>query len=245
MISLSKEPIQPEEILSFLKKKICFKEICQEILQQQIVDRVAQEKGIAVTPEEIQTEAEHTRREKHLEKASDTLAWLAEQMITPEDWEAGIRDRLITQKLAEDLLSKEVEKYFAQNRLDFDQVLLYQIVVPYEKIAYELFYQIEEQEISFYEAAHLYDLDERRRHQCGYEGILHRWSLKPDVAAVVFSSSPGEITRPLKTEQGYHIFLVEEFMAAELTPQLTEEIRQTMFLEWQNSELNYLLYNQS
>lgn len=35
------------------------------------------------------------RREKRLEKATDTLAWLTDEMITPKDWEAGIYARLV------------------------------------------------------------------------------------------------------------------------------------------------------
>jgi len=141
----------------------------------------------------------------------------------------GIRNRLLAQKLAEYLFSKEAEKFFAQNRLDFDQILLYQIIVPYEKLAQELFYQVEEKEISFYEAAHLYDIDEKRRHQCGCEGKLYCWNLKPDIAAVVFSAQLGTVIGPVKTAQGHHLLVVEEFIPAELTSERHQEIIDRMF----------------
>ncbi|NEQ26674.1 MAG: peptidylprolyl isomerase [Microcoleus sp. SIO2G3] len=197
------------------------------------------------SPEEIQAEANRLRYEKRLEKAADTLAWLASEMISVEDWEAGICDRILAKKLAESLFSKEVEKVFAQNRLDFDQILLYQIVFSDAKLAQELFYQIEDREISFYEAAHLYDVDERRRQQCGYEGKLFRWNLKPDLATVVFSAKPGEVLGPLKTEQGHHLLMVEAFIPAQLTPQRYQDILDRMFKEWLISELNYMLHSKT
>jgi parvulin-like peptidyl-prolyl isomerase len=243
MRSLTKLHLQPEEILDFLRQTIRYKEIYQSILHQKVIEQAAQEREISITPEEVQADADRQRSEKRLEKAADTFAWLADEMITVEDWEVGICDRLLAQKLAKSLFAKEVTKYFAQNRLDFDQVFLYQIIVPYERIAQELFYQIEEEEISFYEAAHLYDIDEKRRHQCGFEGKLDRWSLKPDIAAAVFDAQPGEIVGPLKTEQGYHLFRVEEFIQAELTPERYQEILDQMFQEWLASELNYMLHN--
>lgn len=166
-------------------------------------------------------------------------------MINPDDWEAGIRDCLLAQKLAEILFAKEVEKFFAENRLDFEQVLLYQIVVPFEKVAREILYQIEEQEISFYEAAHCYDIDEKRRYQCGYEGKVYRWNLKPDIAAEVFNAQPGAVVGPLQTEQGSHLLMIEEFIPAQLTPERYQEIRDRMFKEWLASELNYTIHNQS
>jgi parvulin-like peptidyl-prolyl isomerase len=245
MIDLSKASIEPNEIIGFLKRNINLQEVSEKIFYQKIINQVAEERGVTVTPEEIQTEANRQRREKRLEKASDTLAWLTAQMITPDDWEVGICDRLLAKKLAEYLFSKEVEKVFAQNRLDFDQILLYQIVLSAGDLAQELFYQIEEREISFYEAAHLYDVDERRRQQCGYEGKLFRWNLKPDVAAVVFSAKLGEVIGPFKIEQGYHLLMVEEFIPAQLTPQRYQDILDRMFRDWLASELNYRLHSKT
>jgi len=245
MSGLSRAFIEPDEIVTFLKKNIQLREVYEKILQQSVIDRIAQERGITVTPEEIQAEAELQRRERRLEKASDTLAWLAHQSIAPDDWEAGIRDRLLAQKLADHLFSKEVEKFFVQNRLDFDRVLLYQIIVTDFSLAQELFYQIEEREISFYEAAHLYDIDEKRRHQCGCEGKLDRWQFKPDIAAAVFGAPLGIAIGPLQTAAGYHLFMVEEFISAELTPQRYQDTLDRIFKEWLTSELNYMLYSQA
>lgn len=236
--------VEPDEVVSFLKQEISYKEVWQKILFQKLVQQAAKERGLTVTSEEIQAEAERQRREKRLEKASDTLAWLAEQLITTEDWEAGIHAQLLSKKLAESLFAKEVEKFFAQNRLDFEQILLYQIIVPYERVVQEIFYQIEEEEISFYEAAHLYDVDDKRRYQCGYEGKLYRWSLKPDIAAAVFNAQSGQVVGPLQTEQGYHLLMVEEFISAELTPQTYQDILNRMFKEWLANELNYMIHNQ-
>ncbi|WP_342351259.1 peptidylprolyl isomerase [Planktothrix agardhii] len=243
MVQLSKDSLDNEEIIGFLKQNLEFKQFYQKILFQKVINQVAEERAITVTAEEIQSQANQQRHEKRLEKAADTLAWLADQMITSDDWEAGIREHLLAQKLAESLFAKDVEKYFIQNRLNFEQVSLYQIIVPYERLARELFYQIEEEEISFYHAAHLYDIDPRRREQCGYEGKLYRWGLKADFAAIVFGSNPGEILSPVKTDQGYHLILVEEFIQAELTPQRYQEILQKLFKDWLASELNYRLYN--
>ena len=244
MMNFSGVSVEPDEIINVLKRDVHLKEVCQKVLHQKIIERSALERGVTVTPEEIQAEAEQERREKRLEKASDTLAWLADQMITPDDWEVGIRTRLLSKKLAKFLFSKEVEKFFAQNRLNFEQVLLYQIIVADGKLAQELFYQIEEREISFYQAAHIYDIDEKRRQQCGYEGKLFRWNLKPDIAAVVFGAKIGEVLEPIKTDLGYHLVMIEEFIPAELTPQRYEEILDNMFKDWLASELNYMIHNQ-
>ena len=245
MTDLTRPSIEADEIVFYLKKNQQLKFVNQKILSQKIIETAAQERGITITAQEIQAEADRIRYEMRLEKASQTLAWLASEMISPEEWEAGMRDRLLAKKLAQTLFGHEVEKTFVQNKLDYEQILLYQIIVPYQKLAQEIFYQIEEEEISFYEAAHLYDIDERRRHLCGYEGKLYRWGLKPDLAAAIFSAQPGELIGPFTTEQGYHLFMVEQFIPAELTPEISQQIIDKMFNQWLSGELNYLLHNQS
>jgi len=243
MKDFSQPLIEASEIIELLRQELQLKTFTQKVWQKKVIEKAAQERGLTVTPEEIQVVGDQLRREKRLEKAADTIAWLVDQMISVEDLEAGIRDRLLAQKLAEHLFSKEVEKVFVQNKLQFDQIILYQIVVANRQLAQELFYQIQEGEISFFEAAHLYDIDENRRHLCGCEGKVYRWGLKPDIAVAVFSAQPGEVIRPIETERGYHLFLVEKFLPAELTPQRYQEILYNMFNEWLSNEVNYLLHN--
>jgi len=242
MVTLSHLTIETEEIIDFLKREIHLRDICQKVLCQQIVSQAAQERGVHINPEEVQVEADRQRHQKRLESASTTFSWLAEQLITSEDWENGIRDHLLTQKLAEFLFANEAEKYFVEHQLDFEKISLYKITVPYEQLAYELLYQIEESEISFYEAAHLYDLDKRRRTQCGFEGQFYRWSLKPEISAILLGEQLGKVIGPLKADQGYDLLVVEEFIAAEFTPEIRAEIVDRLFQGWLESELNYLLH---
>lgn len=235
--------IHSDQIVAFLKRSLQYKSIQQTILQQRIIRKVAQERGIAVDDTAVQQEAERQRRERRLERSSDTIAWLTDQEVTPEDWEDGIRDGLLANQLAEFLFSQDVERSFAENSLDFDRIVLYQIIVPYEPLALELFYEIEEDEISFYEAAHLYDIDESRRRRCGFEGVLYRWSLSTPIASAIFSAQPGQVLVPIHTDAGYHIVLAEEVIKAQLTPEIRQEVMQRMFQEWLQGEVNYHLHN--
>lgn len=240
----SKIPLESQEIVDFLKKDVRLKSVYQKILYRRIVDRAARERQISISPEEIQEEADQIRRENRLEKASDTMDWLENNMMTAEEWEAGITERLLEKKLAEHLFNSEVEKFFAQNKLDYDRVLLYQVVVFSEKLARELFYQIEEGEISFYQAAHLYDIDATRRYRCGCEGTIERRNLLPAIASAVFGHPVGETIGPIPIEKAYHLVLAEELIPAELTPKKKQTLRNRMFQEWLESELTYMLHNQ-
>ncbi|MGF1515746.1 MAG: peptidylprolyl isomerase [Elainellaceae cyanobacterium] len=238
MASLESVEFDADKIVNFLKRQMQFRGICQRILSQEVIERTAQEQDVDVTADQIQAEADRQRREMQLENASDTHAWLAEQQVTPEQWEAGIRDRLLATAVAEHLFAQEVDTYFVEHRLEFEQVTLYRLLVPYDALAQELFYRIEEDEISFYEAAHLYDVDAGRRLNCGYEGRYHRWALPPQIAAVVFSREMGELIGPVKSEQGYELLLVEDRAPAELTDEIRQLIRDRLFQSWLSREIS-------
>ncbi|MEM9508727.1 MAG: peptidylprolyl isomerase, partial [Cyanobacteria bacterium P01_E01_bin.35] len=245
MIKFKSVEIETAEIEEHLKRELKLKQICFDILQKKIVAEAASSRNIEVTESEIEAEANQIRCSLRLEKAADTLDWLADNFLDPDSWEIAINQHLLADKLAKALFDDQVEPYFAQNRLNFDRFVLYQLVVPYEKLAQELFYQIEEEEISFYQAAHLYDVDEQRRYVCGYEGKVHRWDYPPDMAAAIFKTPVpiGEVIGPIKSQQGYHLFKIEDYLPAQLTPKLRQEIIEQIFKQWLNSELNYMIHS--
>ena len=237
--------IDLNEIAIFHKYHMSLREICCQILYDKIIEQAAEVRNIVITPEEIDLQAEEVRRLKRLEQASDTMAWLKEEMLSPDEWEIAIRKDLLSRKLARELFTHEAEIYFNQNRPNFDKFLLYQLVVPYEKLAQELLYRIEEEEISFYQAVHLYDIDEQRRNICGYEGEVHRRDYPAAMAAAIFRNPipVGELTGPIRSEAGYHLFQIESYQPAEFTPEIRQEIIDRLFQQWLTNELNYTIHN--
>lgn len=240
MIRFRSTSIQIDEILSFLKQTLQLKQICTHLLYQRIIHQIAQKLGIDVTIDEVRAEIDRVRYEHRLFQATDIFAWLADQLITVEEWEAGIHDRLLTQKLSQHLFAREVEHFFLEHQFEFDQAILYQIAVPYEQLARDVCYEIVEGEISFYEAAHVYDLDFQRRCFCGYQGKVYRRSLQPELSSMIFSAKPGEVIGPVTVNQISYLFMVEEFIPAELTPECHQEILDRLFQEWISTEANYL-----
>ena len=237
--------IKTEKVIGFLKEQMSLKQVCHRIVCEKIIEQAAASRNIVVTDEEIQTKAEEIRRAKRLEKVSDTIAWLKDEMSTVDEWEIAIKKSLLAQKLAQKLFDREAEIYFNQNRLNFEQLVVYQIIVPHQRLAQEICYQIEEEEISFYEAAHLYSINEQHRYVCGYQGKINRWSCDPEIAATLFRDPIplGEVLGPVQTEQGYHLFKVEEYIKAELTPERRREIIDKLFKQWLNNEFNYALHS--
>lgn len=242
MARLADVQVGSEAIVEYLKHEIQLKTTQQQILFRKIIVQAAAERGVEVSPAEVQHEADQFRYANKLEDAAQTYQWLNEQLITPEDWESGIHARLLEKKLSEYLFSTQIETYFAQNKSQYEQAILYRISVPYQPLAQELFYQIEEEEISFFEAAHLYDSNEGRRLACGFEGKLARWQVKPDMSAKLFGANPRELIGVISWESSHELWMVEEFIPPTLTPETRQKILDQLFQEWLESELNYCIH---
>lgn len=232
--------IDSEDLVALLKRDLKFNEICRQLLGLSIVRQEAAQRAIQITENEIQSKSDAIRRELRLESAEKTMEWLGEQHLSAAEWEESLKDRLLMNKLADAMFKEAAKSYFDQNRLDYEQVLLYRIVVQNIHVAQELIYQIEEKEINFFEAAHRYDIDPARRAYCGYLGQVSRWSLEPDIAAGVFGAKPQEVVGPFPVSEGYAIFWVDRFILPELTDEIYQEIRDRKFQAWLDAEIQRL-----
>ena len=229
--------IREADIIDLLKRDLQYNEVCKRYITLTIIRAEAQKRAIEVSEAEIQAESDSIRRDMRLESAKETLEWLSEQQLSADTWQESIRDRLLAQKLADDMFESAAKTQFEQNKLDYERAALYRIVVPNIQTAQEIIYQIEEDETNFFEAAHLYDIDADRRAYCGYEGQLSRWVLDPDISASVFGANPHEVVGPFTLKEGQALFFVDEFITPELTDDIYQEIRDRKFQQWLDREV--------
>ncbi|PZO20963.1 MAG: hypothetical protein DCF25_05815 [Leptolyngbya foveolarum] len=161
-------------------------------------------------------------------------------MLTADEWEASICDRLLAKKLSNAMFGEAATRQFNERKLDYAKVSLYRIATANVSLAQELVYQIEEEEISFFEAAHYYDSDVERRRCCGYEGEISRWLLDPDVAASVFGAPAQTVIGPIAIGEEHGLFFADEFIAPQMTEEIHRSICDRLFYEWLDKELTRL-----
>jgi parvulin-like peptidyl-prolyl isomerase len=232
-----------KKMTDYLAQELWLRRVCYRPLCRNIIQATAQEQDVAVTPSELQAEAERMQRQfalEGLETATQVMQWLYEQFTLADHWEDNLNTYLLLDKLADQLFGGDVKQEFSRQRQHYLQAELYRIVVPYARIAQELVYRIGESEISFFEAAHLYDIDARRRLHCGYEGRVARWQLQPELSTRLFNARLQTVLGPVKSERGYELLWVDELIEPELTEAVYTEIRDRMFQEWLEAELKKL-----
>lgn len=229
-----------KEIVHHIKISCQIPSIIEGIASHKIIASTAEKLGIKVELEELQKAADNLRFINNLQRADVTLAWLQKHCLSLDDFEEVAYVGVLSSKLAQHLFEDKVEPFFVEHKLDYAQVVMYEVVLDDEDLAMELFYAIAEGETSFYEVAHQYIQDTELRRRSGYRGILNRKELKPEISAAAFAATPPQVLKPIVTSKGAHLILVEELIEPQLDETLRYKILSDLFAEWLKQQFEEL-----
>lgn len=233
--------ISTSEIIHQLKLSCQIPEIVEAIATQTVINQAASEARIEVTEAELQEEGDKLRLEKKLATAKETWGWLNRNHLSIQEFEELVRNNLIYKKLANHLFAPQVEKFFYENRINYEAAVTYEVILEDRDLALELFYAFEEGEITFSEIARLYIQDPELRRAGGYQGVRHRKDFRPEVAAAVFAATPLQILKPITSPKGVYLIWVEEIIQPELEENLRQQIIDELFTDWLKAKAIYLI----
>jgi parvulin-like peptidyl-prolyl isomerase len=229
--------ISNSDIIRNLKLSCKIPDFLEAIAFKKIIAEAAQEAGIQVEEEEIQKESEKLRLEQKLVKAQDTWNWLTKHHLSLNEFEELVHDKVLYQKLANHLFSTQVERVFYEHQVDYVAAVTYEIIFNDRDLALELFYALEEGEVTFQEIARLYIQEPEIRRAGGYKGIRRRGEFRPEIAAAVFAATPPEILKPITTANGVYLILVEEIIDPKLDERSRSNILQELFSDWLKQQI--------
>jgi parvulin-like peptidyl-prolyl isomerase len=224
--------ITSEDIITQLKISQMLPAIKEQILIARIVKNEAEQAGIKVEVNELQEAADTFRLKNKLIGAKITQKWLDIHQLSLDDFENIIHFQLTNDRLKQKILTDKVEKYFYQNKLDFDRVALYEVVLQNKELATELYYAVREGEIKFQDVASKYIEDIELKRKGGYLGQIQRKDLNPELLSVFSTPNPPQVIKPITTAKGHHFLWIEEVIPAELTEEIGQEIQIKLFLEF-------------
>ncbi|MFW9264602.1 peptidylprolyl isomerase [Nostoc sp. CALU 546] len=224
--------ITNENILEQIKLSCKIPSIIEEIVNRHILENTSEDLGIKVEVAELQKAADQMRLANQLDSADDTWAWLEKHGLSLEEFEKILYNSVVAGKLAVHLFADKVEQHFFEHQLDYAAVVLYEVVLDDEDLALELFYAIQEGEMSFHDVAHKYIQDQELRRSRGYRGILSRKDLKAEISAAVFAAKPPQVLKPIVNSQGFYLIFVEEIIQPQLDNKLHMKIIFELFSEW-------------
>ncbi|MGA7938151.1 MAG: peptidylprolyl isomerase [Kovacikia sp.] len=232
--------VSREEIIQHIKLSCQIPAIAREVAIRRVITEAAAEAGIQVELEELQQAADNLRLVNNLLQAEDTWVWLQKYCLSLDEFEDLAYTNLISTKLAKQLSADKVESFFVEHYLDYAGAMLYEVVLDDADLAMELFYAIQEGEMSFSDVARQYIQEPELRRCGGYRGRVSRSDLKPEISAAVFAATPPQLLKPIITPKGAHLIQVEEIIQPQLDEPLRVKILADLFSNWLNQQIDQL-----
>jgi parvulin-like peptidyl-prolyl isomerase len=237
--------LQKDQPLSGIEREELQRSFLVQLIDRELIHGEARRLDITLTEADVETALQSYRRD-YPEASFETM--LQERGLTMQFWREELKESLIMEKLLEQAVfsavsvtDMEVAAYFAANRDQFDrpaQVRARQIVVADEAEGLEILGMLRQGQ-PFADIAAEYSLSPDAL-QGGDLGFFGRGEMPPEFDAIVFDLPVKRLSDLVKSEYGYHIFLVEEKRKATRLSKkdAAEEIRS--ILEGRKKEEVYL-----
>lgn len=230
--------LPPEQQNSAAERDELQRSFLAQTIDRQLALAAAEKLGVQVSPAEVDAALLDHQRDY---PAGEFEANLREGKMTLDDWKRELQERLLVEKLVKKVVGDKekisdaaIAAYYRANRDEFDrpeQVRARQIVVASEADGAKVLALLQGK-IPFAQVAKEHSLSPDGE-EGGDLGFFARGEMPAEFDAVVFTLPVGRLSPLIKSEYGYHIFLVEEHRpAGKLTlTQAHEDIRATLQAE--------------
>ena len=216
--------ISHQDIIEHLKISCQIPSLLEAIATQKIITETAAKANIKIEIAELQ----------------ETWQWLQKHYLSLDNFEEIAHLNILSAKLAHHLFADKVESFFYAHQLDYSGAVIYEVILDDEDLALEIFYALQEGEISFQQIARQYIQNPEIRRAGGYQGVRKRSDFRPEIAAAIFAANPPQLIKPIITPKGVHIIIVEEIIQPELNEQMRATILGNLFTNWLKEEVNKL-----
>src|ERR687886_341390 len=221
--------ISAQDILQQVKLSCQIPSIVEQIVTRKVVMDAAAEAGIKVEAGELKQAADQIRLISKLKTADETWEWLNKNCLSLDDFEEMVYTNVMSGKLAQHL--------FGEHQLDYAGAVIYEVVLDDEDLAMELFYALQEGEMSFFEIAQQYIQDTELRRRGGYRGVVRRNEMKPEISAAVFAAKAPQVLKPIVGAKGVYLIWLEEVIQPQLDEKLRYHILSDLFKLWVKKQL--------
>jgi parvulin-like peptidyl-prolyl isomerase len=213
-------------------------QLAEQVISHYLIIEYANEKGISISEKELQYALDDIKREYTEDVFKEALL---REYVDFDQWKNRFKEQLLINKILKEVAKniappshKEIEQYYEENRDKFrypKMVKFRQIVSKSKKEADNLLNRIHKGE-EMGALARQYSIGPEADNG-GEISWVAREHLDESMGNVLFSLSPGEMSRVVETPYGYHIFEVLSIRPETLKelPDVMQEIESKLFHE--------------
>ena len=211
------------------------KEIFREFLVDQMLLEAALKAGVEVSDGELQQQFGLLDERKKSELGAD-----AEDLRNLLRVEKYVHQKLVGVPKIE---APEMEKYYQDHQAEFvvdDRVHVLEILVSKEESASQLRRQLRPRDFGTFRRVAKQQSQGLTADRAGDLGVFEPGELPEEFEKVIFRLKPGEVSPVFRSEHGYHIFMVEEFIPkhTQAFHEVQKDIYEKMLAQYERMQLD-------
>ncbi len=238
--------LKPGQEISPAERQELERAFLNQLIDRELTRAEVRRRGIVIAPAELAAAVEEHRRDY---PDDGFAAMLHERGLTPDEWQSELEQSLLLGKLVDQVVGarnqideQTIDAYYLAHRADFErpaQVRARQIVVADRAEGERILARLR-QGSAFAELAKGHSLSPEAE-QGGDLGFFGQEEMPPEFATV-FKLPVGALSPLVKSDYGFHLFLVEEKRPAarlsrqeaarEIRTVLERDRREVLYQEW-------------
>jgi len=211
------------------------KEIFREFLVDQMLVEAAAKAEVEVSDDELQRRFGSPGERGKSEVGANT-----------EDLRNLLRvEKYVRQKLvgAPKIEAPEMEQYYLDHQAEFvvdDRVHVLEILVSKQESASELRQKLRRRDFGTFRQVAKEHSEGLTADRAGDLGVFEPGELPEEFEKAIFRLKPGEVSQVFRSEHGYHIFMVEEFIPkhTQAFHEVKKDIYEKMMAQYERTQLD-------
>lgn len=192
------------------------------------------------TEEELWTAQSQFYEQNQLTDDANLQRWLEHHSMSQECLETVFIPRVLKiEKFKYQEWNHQLDSYFLERKLAFEQATFSLIRVKEAGIAHELYYRLQEEEQSFAELAREYSTGA----EASNNGLINKArliDLDHRLAQILYTSKPGQLLSPVQLEDIWIIVRLESYFPARLNRAMRQYLLEELFEQWVQKQLKEL-----
>ncbi|AKG22389.1 peptidylprolyl isomerase [Calothrix sp. 336/3] len=231
-LTIDDQAISAGQVVKYLQTSGKLGQFIGDILRQHVIEQEIQSReDITVNSAITEQAIIDFRLQNQLTDPKSFQEWLQNNGTDYTTFHATVTLGFQLEKLKSLITEPKLQEYFIERKIFLDRVIISRIIVDQQELAEELQAQIEEG-TSFENLAKEYSLTDDRMVN-GMMGPVSRGTLPDILRAVIDIAKPGELVGPIKLEERYGLFRIEQFLPASLEDtQLKQALQNELFEKW-------------
>lgn len=237
-LKVNEDSISLGDALDYLKAAGGYHRMMTDIMRQYLLQKeLEQRPDIKFSDFQVDQAVMDFRVANNLGEPKLFQEWMQVNGVNYDEFRKNIAFGFKVEQLKTEVTEPKLEEYFQERKPLLDRVVLSRLILKDQEIAENLKAKILDDRTQFESLVRTYSITDDRAAN-GMMGAVPKGKMPDIMKTAIDLANPGEIVGPLKIDDRYCLFRVEQFIPVSLEEEpLKHELKNQLFERWVQDKL--------